>query len=1035
MIRTKQRGAVALFFVLGTIALHAAEVRIGAHLFTLPDGFEIELVAAPPLVERPISAAFDEAGRLYVSDSSGSNDKVEKQLAEKPHRIVRLEDADGDGRFDRQTVFADKMMLPQGAMWLDGSLYVAAPPSIWKLTDTDDDGVADQREEWFKGKTLTGCANDLHGPYAGPDGWIYWCKGAFAEQTHEQPGRTPIKDRAAHIFRCRRDGSGLESVMSGGMDNPVEIAFTRTGEPIFTSTFIDLSGGGKRDGLGHAIYGGVFGKQHDVVDGLRRTGELLPAMTHFGPGAPSGLCRSESAVFGAEYRDNFFATLFNLHKVTRHVLVPNGATFRTEDSDFVVSDNLDFHPTDVLEDADGGLLIVDTGGWYKLCCPTSQLAKPDVLGAIYRVRKKGEPRVDDPHGEKIAWSSLDAPALVTLLSDPRPAVAQRAVDHLVAKKKAGVAALADGLASAAPAEVKQHALWVLGRVDDPAARAAVRQALEDGTPAVRQTAAKIVSVARDAEARGPLAGMLGERGDATAHSQRVAAEALGRIGGTGAVPVLLETAGTNESDQFLEHAIVFALIEIGNRDAILDRMPLCRTDRGRRAAFIALSELGGAEPDIVVPMLGSESAGLRETARWIVGRHDDWGGALAEFLRDRLAAAEGDPGDVETLLARSAKDPAIQNLVAQAVESGRPAARALAVRVIERADLKTLPPSWIAPLSGILRARTDGLFDGALRAAARWASRKDAPPALLQSLLEIAQDAALPTASRFAAIRALPPASIPGDASLFRLLREQLASEVPTTRSAAASVLAAASLDEEQRGALVEMLPQMQPLEISRLLPVLAAKTSDIVGRRLLAVLRESPGFVDVPPQTLRDSFARLPEKLRSDAEALLAQLDGGTAQQRARLEAIAAELPAGDVRRGHAIFQSAKAACAMCHAVGYLGGKLGPDLSAIAQVRTERDLLEAIIFPSASFVRSYEPVGLRTTSGEELLGILRAENDEAVTLATSPAEERRVSRQDVAAMQPGAISLMPAGYDQILSRQEIADVVAFLSAGKPKAR
>ena len=68
-------------------------------------------------------------------------------------------------------------------MWFDGSLYVAAPPSIWKLTDTDGDGVADERVEWFQGKTLTGCANDLHGPYLGPDGWIYWCKGAFAEQT------------------------------------------------------------------------------------------------------------------------------------------------------------------------------------------------------------------------------------------------------------------------------------------------------------------------------------------------------------------------------------------------------------------------------------------------------------------------------------------------------------------------------------------------------------------------------------------------------------------------------------------------------------------------------------------------------------------------------------------------------------------------------------------------------------------------------------------------------------------------------------
>ena len=67
------------------------------------------------------------------------------------------------------------------------------------------------------------------------------------------------------------------------------------------------------------------------------------------------------------------------------MLTPDGATFTTKDSDFLTSDNRDFHPTDVLEDADGSLLVIDTGGWYKLCCPTSQLAKPDVLGGIYRI--------------------------------------------------------------------------------------------------------------------------------------------------------------------------------------------------------------------------------------------------------------------------------------------------------------------------------------------------------------------------------------------------------------------------------------------------------------------------------------------------------------------------------------------------------------------------------------------------------------------------------------------------------------------------
>src|SRR5207245_3960304 len=126
--------------------------------------------------------------------------------------------------------------------------------------------------------------------------------------------------------------------------------------------------------------------------------------------------RYESRVFGSEYQDNLFVCYFNLHKVSRHVLEPNGATFTTKDSDFLTSDNLDFHPTDVIEDADGSLLVIDTGGWYKLCCPTSWLHKPDVLGAIYRVRKTGAPRVDDPRGLKLPWATIPAKEQAKLLN-------------------------------------------------------------------------------------------------------------------------------------------------------------------------------------------------------------------------------------------------------------------------------------------------------------------------------------------------------------------------------------------------------------------------------------------------------------------------------------------------------------------------------------------------------------------------------------------------------------------------------------------
>src|SRR5882724_4994316 len=83
----------------------------------VPDGYVVEKIAGSPLVERPIMAGFDDHGRLYVGDSAGVNLKFEDLVKTPPHRIVRLEDSDGDGTFDKSTVFADKMTFPMGALW------------------------------------------------------------------------------------------------------------------------------------------------------------------------------------------------------------------------------------------------------------------------------------------------------------------------------------------------------------------------------------------------------------------------------------------------------------------------------------------------------------------------------------------------------------------------------------------------------------------------------------------------------------------------------------------------------------------------------------------------------------------------------------------------------------------------------------------------------------------------------------------------------------------------------------------------------
>ena len=74
--------------------------------------------------------------------------------------------------------------------------------------------------------------------------------------------------------------------------------------------------------------------------------------------------RYRGTSFGPEYRENLFSAQFNPHRLQRHILSREGATFRTEDTDFLTSVDPDFHPTDVMEDADGSLLVVDTGAWF-----------------------------------------------------------------------------------------------------------------------------------------------------------------------------------------------------------------------------------------------------------------------------------------------------------------------------------------------------------------------------------------------------------------------------------------------------------------------------------------------------------------------------------------------------------------------------------------------------------------------------------------------------------------------------------------------
>lgn len=998
----------------------AEPVHLNGRIFNIPTGFELKLAAHPELTQRPIVVDFDNNGHLFVAESSGTNDNVQQQLEDKPHSILRLSDTDNDGVFDRRTVFADRMMFPEGVLCHDGSVYVAAPPQIWKLTDSDDDGIADKREIWFDAKTLTGCANDLHGPYLGPDGWIYWCKGAFAEQTYERPEDNPLVTRAAHIFRRRPEGGIVEAVMTGGMDNPVEVAFSPEGERFFTTTFFQHPANGQRDGLIHAIYGGVYGKQHGVIEGHPRTGDLMPVLTHLGAAAPSGIARLKSNRLG--FANQLLAACFNLHSVTRHELVPEGASFRTIDSELVSTNDLDFHPTDVIEDADGSVLVVDTGGWYKLCCPTSQLHKPDITGGIYRLTNKQEKHVHDPRGKLIDWDDQTPAQLTTLLSDDRFAVRHRAIQQLAQLADAALPALQQVLAENSSPQARRNAIWTACRISGPTARSLVRTGLSDRDTSVRHAASHAASVWRDRLSGEALTNLLVDDSPAV---RRVAAEAIGRIKLSTAVPEILALL-QSDIDRVLEHSLIYALIEINSPEPLLLSLGNSNA-RLQRRALLALRQLPNAQlsADQICELLTSTYPEVQAQAAEIAVANPQYAAAYARIIRKEFESPSLDQQQLVRLMARLSSAPDVAELVADILGSDRSNAAAKASLVDALSDYRNATTN--IAVDELLGSNNAEL----VAAAIRHLNRRDASELAEDHRLKLKSVAG--TESLAAETRLLAAEKLQYvDDRLFGELIALLGSDNPArTRSLAATAIASWKLSPAQLAQLAESISEIGPLELSRILNLFEQATEASIGVQLFQSLAKSPAAASLPTERLLKIASRFGNETMKIAEPLLAKASVDAAKQAQQLEEMLATLPAGDVRRGQKLFHDEKLACFACHAVGYRGGNVGPDLSRIGRSRARRDLLESIMYPSASFVRSYEPLQVLTNDGRQLVGTIRDETSEHLVLQINATEQRTIPLEDIEVQLPGKVSIMPAGMDKLLTPDELADLLAFLESRK----
>jgi putative membrane-bound dehydrogenase-like protein len=919
------------------VVVTAREAGWPAPEHLLPEGFRLEVAAASPLVRHPIMGCLDHRGRLFIGDAVGVNWN-DKQLDANPvNRVLMLEDTDGDGVFDKSTIFADKMTFPQGACWHDGSLYVCSPPGLWRLTDTTGDGVADQRKMIVAGFKYTGNAADVHGPKLHPNGRLYWCHGRKGHTVRQKDGKLVHEGLASGIWSCRPDGSDVSWHSLGCADNPTGLDFTPEGDLVGTCNLYYSNPRG--DTLMHWLHGGVYERpdQLKAIEGLPRTLDRMPVVYNFGHVAVSG------CAFWRRHPDerglHLMVTHFNTQRLVRKELLRRGASYEAVEHEFLKINDSDTHLTDVIEDPrDGSLLVLDTGGWFRIGCPSSLAAKPDVTGRVFRVRPPDGWARQENAARFASWSAGDWPEVLKALTS--------ATD---------------------PHELRRAMEWVSENL--PAGKAASQQVSAIGAA---------------------LRGLLGAEIDDVAEHFLVS---LARR---------FEAVGYHEvRDAATTEALRHALMCFRPDDAASMNL----------AMGVASDHLDSLNADLAREALKMVTA-HPDADEWVTPRLKRW---LEEgdLSAHQLEALKG------YCLALS-DQPLTRNLITAMLKHGSEGARQVALAAVAAHGGKP-EAGWARAVERVLR---DAPGMAVLEAA-----RSLKSPALDKVLSGIAADETVSLTLRLKALEAMSALKLTDET--FDLLVETAASAASpvAARILAVGMLARAPLAPEQAALLGRVIRAAGPVELKEIMPAIRKVKDAGVLSSLAEAVAASPVLVSQQESIYRTVFSHGdPALFETVIRPAYVAAEEGQQEKKLRLTPLAEEAVArGDASRGRELFAAGKGSCIACHKVGELGRDIGPNLSHIGSIRNARDLLESIIFPSATLARDYESHVFELRDGRNLLGVIRSHTAEGLTVADAAGQELMVPHKDVVARTTLAVSLMPAGLDETLTGQELLDLTAWL--------
>ncbi len=518
--------------------------------FRLPPGFEIQLVAAEPDIQKPLNMAFDARGRLWLTDTT------EYPYPAPPDRRGRdsikiLEDINGDGRAERVTTLVDGLSIPIGLYPYKNGVIAYSIPNIYFFEDTDGDDRCDRRMMLYGPFDFS---RDTHGMQnafrRGFDGWLYACHG-FNNQSEVRgaDGHT-VTMHSGNTYRMRLDGSRIEH-FTWGQVNPFGMTQDALGN-LFTAdchskpVYQLLRGG----------YYPSFGRPHDGL------GFVPPMMNHLhGSTAIAGVAIYADDRFAEEYCGNLFSGNVMTSRVNRNSLEYHGSTITArEEHDFVISEDPWFRPVDLQLAPDGSLYIADFYnriiGHYEV--PLDHPGRDRHRGRIWRVIYRGEDGSPAPR-TRVDLTTAGAAELIATLASPNLTLRTLASDQLVDRLGEQAApAVREALATSKSPETRAHALWILARLnalDDDSLTAAAT----DPDRLVRIHAVKVLAEqAAWSERRQELA--LAAVQDTDAFVQRAAAEALGQHPDPAHIEPLLQLLErAPEEDLLLRHAARIAL--------------------------------------------------------------------------------------------------------------------------------------------------------------------------------------------------------------------------------------------------------------------------------------------------------------------------------------------------------------------------------------------------------------------------------------------------------------------------------------------